>query len=149
VQGMGSPVAGLAFTENGLQPIMESARINYLLGELSASCGQKTDAERRYQLASQSTKASEVVWAWAAAKKQAGYDPAQWQVRLTSALSQAESNFRTGGLKGWWIYSIGILQIALGRDEQGKSSLREALLLPESLMSYHFARLALDGATPR
>jgi tetratricopeptide (TPR) repeat protein len=149
VKGMGSPVAGLAFTENGLQPIMESARINYLLGELSASCGQKTDAERRYQLASQSTKASEVVWAWAAAKKQAGYDPAQWQVRLTSALSQAESNFRTGGLKGWWIYSIGILQIALGRDEQGKSSLREALLLPESLMSYHFARLALDGATPR
>ena len=149
VKGIGSPVPGLAFTENGLQGILESARTNYLLGELSASCGEKTDADRRYQAASQATEASQVVWAWAAARKRAGYDPAQWRVRLTSALSQAESTSRTSALKGWWICSIGTLQIALGRDEQGKSSLREALLLPDSLMSYHFARLVLNGATPR
>jgi tetratricopeptide (TPR) repeat protein len=149
VKGLGSPVAGLAFTENGLQRITESARTDYLLGELSATCGQKADADRRYQISSQAREASQVVWAWAAARKRVGYDSAQWQTRLTLALSEAESRSQTSALKGWWAYSIGILQIALGRDEQGQSSLREALLLPDSLMSDHFARLALDGATPR
>jgi hypothetical protein len=149
VKGLGSPVAGLAFTENGLQRITESARTDYLLGELSATCGQKADADRRYQISSQAGEASQVVWAWAAARKRVGYDSAQWQTRLTLALSEAESRSQTSALKGWWAYSIGILQIALGRDEKGQSSLREALLLPDSLMSDHFARLALDGATPR
>jgi hypothetical protein len=47
------------------------------------------------------------------------------------------------------LYTKGVLQIALGRQQDGESSLRQTLLLPETHMSYHFARLALDGATPR
>ena len=90
-----------------------------------------------------------MVWAWAAARKRAGYDSGRWRGRLTSALSEAEAKFRTSPLKGWWAYSVGILQIALGRQQQGKDSLRDAVLLPESLMSYHFARLARDGAIPQ
>jgi len=146
---LASPVADLGFTQNGLKSIIESARTNFLLGELSASCGDKAEAQRRYEAASQATEPSQVLWAWAAARKQSGYDRAQWQTRLTSALSQAESRLRTSSLKGWWTYCIGALQIALGDEEKSRTSLREAILLPESLMSYHFARLALDGATPR
>jgi tetratricopeptide (TPR) repeat protein len=149
MKSLGSPVAGLAFTENGLPAILESARTNYLLAELSASCRQKTEAERRYEISSRATEASQIVWAWAAARKRAGYDSERWRGRLTSALSEAESRFRTSPLNGWWAYSVGILQIALGRQEQGKDSLRDAVLLPESLMSYHFARLARDGAIPQ
>jgi len=47
------------------------------------------------------------------------------------------------------LYSVGVLQIALGRGVQGQASLRESLLLPENRMSYHFSRLAIEGATPR
>jgi hypothetical protein len=64
-------------------------------------------------------------------------------------MSQAESNARTGANEGWWVYSVGLLQMALGRDSEGKNSLRESLLLPENRMSHHFSRLALEGATPR
>ena len=149
VKNLGSPAAGLAFTENGLQPILESARTNYLLAELSTSCGQKTEADRRYAASSKATDPSQVVWAWAAARKRPGYKPEHWRRRLTSALSEAESRLPASSYKGWWTYSIGILQIALGREEQGRKSLRDVILLPESLMSYHFARLALEGATPR
>jgi tetratricopeptide (TPR) repeat protein len=149
VKNLVSQAEGLAFTENGLQPILESARTNYLLAELSTSCGRKTEADRRYDLASKATEPSQVVWAWAAAKKRSGYDPGYWQTRLESALSDAESRLHASSYKGWWAYSIGILQIALGREEQGRESLRNAILLPDSLMSYHFARLALEGATPR
>jgi tetratricopeptide (TPR) repeat protein len=149
VKELGSRQAGLAFTENGLEPVLESARTSYRLGELFASCGQDTEANRRYQISSQSKEASEVAWAWAAAKKLPGYDSRQGQERLAAALAEAELRSRTSSFKGWWVYSIGILQMALGREAPAKSTLREALLLPQSLMSYHLARLALDGATPR
>ena len=144
-----SPVPGLSFTQNVLQPLLNSARTNYLLGELFSSCGQRDEADRRYLLSAQATDGSDAVWAWASAKKLSGYDPAQWQKRLALALSQAESNARTSTYQGWWFYLAGVLQLALGRDAQGKASLRESLLLPENRMSYHLSRLALEGATPR
>ena len=146
---LGSPVPGLAFTQDGLKPLLNSARTNYLLGEVSSTCGQKEEADRRYRLSAQATDTSDVVWAWASARKLSGYDPAQWQGRLASALSEAESNTQISSHQSWWVYLMGVLQIALGREEQGKTSLRESLLLPESQMSYHFSRLALEGATPR
>jgi len=148
-RALDSPVPGLSFTQSALQPFLNSARTNYLLGELFSSCRQKDEADRRYRLSTQATDVSDAVWAWASAKKLSNYDPAQWQKRLASALSQAESNARTSTYQGWWAYLAGVLQLALGRDAQGKASLREALLLPENRMSYHFSRLALEGATPR
>ncbi|MEQ1473830.1 MAG: hypothetical protein ABLQ96_08410, partial [Candidatus Acidiferrum sp.] len=146
---LGSPVAGLEFTNNGLESILESARTSYLLGELFSSCGQKMKADRRYERASRSAELSQVVWAWAAARKREGYDAQVWRDRLTSSLSQAETRIHTSSFKGWWTYTAATLQIALGREDQGKNSLREVVLLPESLMSYHLARQALAGETPR
>jgi len=148
-RALASPVPGLSFTQDGLQPMLNSARTNYLLGELSSACGQKEEADRRYRLSSEASDASDAVWAWASARKLSGYDPAQWQERLSRALAKVESNARTSAYQGWWVYLAGVLQMALGRDVQGKASLRESLLLPENRMSYHFSRLALEGATPR
>jgi len=148
-EALSSPVPGLLFTQDSLQPMLNSARTNYLLGELFSACGQKEEADRRYGLSSEATDASDAVWAWASAKKLSGYDPTQWQQRLSTALAKAESNARTSAYQGWWVYLAGVLQMALGRDVQGEASLRESLLLPENRMSYHFSRLALEGATPR
>jgi len=146
---LGSPVAGLAFTQDGLEPLLNSARTNYLLGETYSACRQKEEADRMYRLSAQATDPSDVVWAWGSAKKLRSYDAAQWRERLSSALSQAESNTQTSPYQGWSVYSLGVLQLALGRDVEGKASLRESLLLPDNRMSYHFSRLALEGATPR
>src|SRR6266513_265528 len=63
-RALGSPVPGLSFTQDGLQPLLNSARTNYLLGELSSACGQREEAERRYRLSAQATDASDAVWAW-------------------------------------------------------------------------------------
>jgi hypothetical protein len=131
---------------------VESARTNYLLGDLFAACGQKAEAEKRYQFASSpgifQPETSQIVWKWAAARKRAGYDPALWHERLTAALSEVESNSRANA-SGWLQYTKGVLLLALGRQEDGESSLRQTLLSPETHMSHHFALLALDGATPR
>jgi tetratricopeptide (TPR) repeat protein len=146
---LSSPVPGLPFTQDGLQPLLNSARTNYLLAEMFSACGQKEEADRRYRLSAQASDTSDVVWAWASAKKLSNYDPALWQERLSSALSRAESNTRTSTYQGWWVYSVGLLQMALGREIEGKNSLRETLLLPENRLSHHFSRLAMEGATPR
>jgi len=146
---LGSPVPGLAFTQDGLKPLLNSARTNYLLGEVSSTCGQKEEADRRYRPSAQATETSDVVWAWASAKKLGNYDPSLWRERLSAALLQAESNAIASVNQGWWRYSVGVLQMALGHEAQGKASLRESLLLPDNRMSYHFSRLAMEGATPR
>jgi hypothetical protein len=148
-RALGSPVLGLSFTQSGLEPFVNSARANYMLGEASSACSQKEEADQRYRLSAKATDASDAVWAWASAKKLSSYASALWQERLSSALSQAESNARSSANQSWWVYSVGVLQIALGRDIEGKNSLRESLLVPENRMSHHFSRLALEGATPR
>jgi tetratricopeptide (TPR) repeat protein len=146
---LGSPVPGLAFTQDGLKPLLNSARTNYLLGEVSSTCGQKEEADRRYRPSAQATETSDVVWAWASAKKLGNYDPSLWRERLSAALLQAESNAIASVNQGRWLYSVGVLQMALGHEAQGKASLRESLLLPDNRMSYHLSRLAMEGATPR
>ena len=148
-ESIGSPVSGLAFTQAGLVPFLNSARNNFLLGEVSLACGQKKDADESYRRAVQATGPLETVWAWASARMLDGYDPAKWHALLNSALSQAESNVRTNSSSGWWLYTAGVLQIALGETQKGNASLRGALLTPETRMFYHLSRLALAGASPR
>jgi hypothetical protein len=148
-KSLGSPVRDLVFTQDGLPSFLNSARNNFLLGEVFLACGQKKEADESYRLSAQATGASDIVWAWAAARKLDDYDAAQWRALLSAALSQAEANVETGSSPGWWLYSAGVLQIALGNTSKGQASLQEALLVPETRMSYHLSRLAIEGATPR
>jgi tetratricopeptide (TPR) repeat protein len=148
-KSIGSPANGLVFTQDGLAPFLDSARSNFFLGEVSLACGQKKDADESYRRAAQTNGPSDTVWAWAAARRLDGYDASKWQARLNDALSQAESNVRSNSAPGWGLYTAGILQLALGETQKGNASLREALLAPETRMSYHLSRLALAGATPQ
>ena len=118
-KSMGSPVNGLVFTQDGLTPFLDSARSQFLLGEVSQACGQKNDANELYRRAAQATGPSDIVWTWASARKLDGYDPEKWQTRLNAALSQADSNVRTNSSPGWWLYTAGVLQIALGETQEG------------------------------
>ena len=140
---------GLVLTEDGLAPFLDSARSGFLLGEVSLACGQKKAADEMYRRAAEAKGPSDIVWAWASAEKLDGYDRATWGARLNSALSQAESTVHTNGSSTWSLYTAGVLQVALGETQKGNALLREALLAPETRMSYHLSRLALAGATPR
>ena len=148
-KSIGSPVRGLVFTEDGLAPFLDSARSDFLLGEVSLACGQKKEAGELYRRAAQATGPSDRVWAWASVRRLDGFDEAKERERLNAALSQAESNLRTNGSLSWSLYTAGALQIALGETQQGRMLLREALLAPDTRMSHHLSRLALGGATPQ
>src|SRR5207248_11638682 len=100
--------------QDGLKPLLDSARTNYLVGETLFTCGQKEEAERRYRLSAQATDTSGAVWAWASAKKLGSYDPALWRERRSPALSPAGANARTMANQGWSACSLRGLPTWLG-----------------------------------
>ena len=138
----GSEVAGLAFTRDGLEPILKSARTNYLLGSAYLRCGKSAEAQARFAAAASSDSAPELRWAWSAAQKLPGFDPEQWQKRLESALKQAEETSGTNNLSAWWFYNMGSLQQALGRTAEADATLQKVFLLPDHMLVYHLTRLA-------
>ena len=139
---LGSAVAGLAFTRDGLEPVLKSARTNYLLGSAYLRCGKSAEAQARFAAAASSDSAPELRWAWSAAQKLPGFDPEQWQKRLESALKQAEETSGTNNLSAWWFYNMGSLQQALGRTAEADATLQKVFLLPDHMLVYHLTRLA-------
>ena len=64
-RNLGSEVPGLAFTRDGLEPILQSARTRYLLGTVFAGCGETVEAKARFELASAAsapTRSSGLGW---------------------------------------------------------------------------------------
>jgi tetratricopeptide (TPR) repeat protein len=144
---LGSPVAGLEFTRDGLEPFLKSARTNYLVAEVYASCGQKPEADALFEDASKATEISDLFWAWFAAKHRQGYDPATWTSRLNAGVEHAEKASRGASSQAWWHYVAGTLRIAAGDKARGQSELREVFLFPDTRMCHHLARLALTDTT--
>jgi tetratricopeptide (TPR) repeat protein len=144
-RALGSAFAGLAFTEDGLRPFLDSARTQFLLGKLFTACNEKNAAEQSYRLAAKASRSSDTVWAWASARELSGQDDAAFQKRLAATLVQAQSSTETNPRSSWAFYSLGLVQSALHQEQEAAASLRESLLLPDSQMAHHLARLALRG----
>jgi Tfp pilus assembly protein PilF len=142
-KALGHPVDGLAFTEEGLEPYLTSARTNYLLADTYNTCGEKSEATARFRQIAKDTEIPNLAWAAQAAKRLEGYDPEQWKQRLAAGVTQAEDISKRSNSKGWWMYTAGMLRIAAGEREQGDAELREVFLLPDNRMSHHLSRLAL------
>ncbi|MBV9885960.1 MAG: hypothetical protein JO119_05375, partial [Acidobacteria bacterium] len=146
---IGKPVAGLDFTQNGLDPFLHSARTKYVLADAQNSCGEKSEASAKFKELAADTDHSNLVWANQAAKHLPDYDSAQWTERLTSAIPRAEQQFQRSNSKVTWMYIAGTLRLAAGQTDAARAELRDALLLPDSHLSHHFIRLALsESAQP-
>ncbi|HEX4488508.1 MAG TPA: DUF5107 domain-containing protein [Terriglobales bacterium] len=146
VQNMGAAVPDLAFTHDGLEPILKSARTSYLLGSVYEACNKPDDAKKNFEAATGESSPDQIGWAWLAAQKLPNFNKEEWQSRLHAALEQAESRSETSGYPSWWLHTAGMLQKDLGQDPG--QSFRQALLLPDRMLSYHFTRLAMSEAKP-
>ena len=135
---LGSSVPGLDFTQDGLQPVLDSARNNYLLGKLYESCVQREQTKAFFQRAAGATGAGDVAWAFLAAKKLDSYSEAAWRAKLVSAAGAVETPSSS-----WETYQSAMLQRALGNEAAADAEFRQAFLLPDSRMAYHLSRLAL------
>lgn len=147
-QHLGSEVPGLVFTRDGLEPMLQTARTNYLLASAYSSCGKADESKAKLQAAAGAIAPDQVRWAWLAAKKLPGFEPAQWQTRLQTSFEQAASRSQTSAFPSWWMYTAGSLARELGNADEANVRFRNALLLPDRMLAYHLTRLAKTQSTP-
>jgi tetratricopeptide (TPR) repeat protein len=143
---LGTPVPDLAFTKDGLEPMLQSARTNYLLGTIESQCERPERAQARYSRAAQASELNQLVWARAAAEKLPGFDGTKWTGLLKSALAQSQVQRDLGSATSWSLYNSGLLKSALGDKESASADFEAALLLPDRLLAYHLIRLARGAA---
>lgn len=145
-QRLVSEVPGLEFTRDGLEPILQSARTNYLLGSVYSACGKSEDAKKKFEVATNATSADQTRWAWLAAQELPGFDPQNWQNRLQTALTDATNRTETSAYPSWWFYNAGLLEGEL-HQQAADMKFQKALLLPDRMLAYHLARLARSNST--
>jgi tetratricopeptide (TPR) repeat protein len=146
---LGKGVAALDFTHEGMDPFVQSARVQYFLGIAESQCGRHDEASAHFQKAADSTSPAEVVWALRAARMLPGYDDSIWHPRLEAALVRVEGEIKTRSLKGIWIYAAGMIERELGRHQAAMERFQQAVLLPDRMLSLHLSRLAIaENAHP-
>ncbi|HSS99434.1 MAG TPA: hypothetical protein VLK33_20505, partial [Terriglobales bacterium] len=145
-QHLGSEVPGLDFTKDGLDPIINSARTNYLLGTAYAVCGKADGAKAKYEQAASASGTDQIRWAWLAAQKLPNFDQQKWQARLQTALTDATNRTETSAYPSWWMYNAAELEKELGKSQEADARFQKALLLPDRMLAYHFTRLAQSKA---
>jgi tetratricopeptide (TPR) repeat protein len=147
-QNIGKAVPDLAFTRDGLEPILQTARSNYLLGYVYKTCGKAEEAKVKFQAAAGAAAPDQIRWAWLAAKELPGFEPSQWQSRLQTSFDQAASRSETSAFPSYWNYAAGSLAQELGKSDEVSMRFRNALLLPDRMLAYHFTRLAAEKPKP-
>jgi tetratricopeptide (TPR) repeat protein len=140
------PVPDLPFTHDGLQPFLESARFNYLLGSTYKACNVAQKSQSHFTQASQHSNPNEAIWSWKASQELPNADRSVARQKLEAALDSMRS---AGDLaSGSLLYHAGMLDRELGNTQQANQEFRDALLQPDQIMTYHLTRLALSGNQP-
>lgn len=144
VDKLGNEVPGLAFTRDGLPPILDSARTQYLIGSVLSACGRAEDGNQHFARAAAQTGIDEISWAQAAAMKLGIASNSEWDRKLEAALAHVQSAMSADSSIA--AYRIGCIERALGHREAAEGQFQQALLLPDRLMAHHLARLARSHA---
>ena len=141
---LGAPVPDLAFTHDGLEPLMRSARMNYLLGVIHNNCKQPDKARVSFGQAAKASGFENAVWAAKASAELPEYDADSAKQKLESVLQHTRSTSDVSSRTGWWLYNAALLESALGEKQQAEADFRSAFLSPDQMLTYHLTRLALE-----
>jgi tetratricopeptide (TPR) repeat protein len=147
---LGQAVADLPFTKDGMEAFLNGARVQYLLGEAFALAGDDGAARRHWQQAAAGhdsyPQADAAFVALAGRRLDAGTE-AERRAPLEAALESWNNRLVSGtNFPGANAAGQGYFLLALGREEEGRAKLREALLLPDKMMSHYLSRAALAGS---
>jgi tetratricopeptide (TPR) repeat protein len=143
---LADPVPDLPFTRDGLEPLLRSARFNYLIGIIYKTCGQEQKAKSNFQEAAAQSGMENAVWSWKASQELPSFDRSAQQQKLQGIIDRSKNDGESGGQSSWWHYNIGLINKALGNEDLAQKEFRQAFLSPDHLLSYHLTRRAVSGA---
>jgi tetratricopeptide (TPR) repeat protein len=148
VEDLAQPIPDLAFTRDGLEPFLQSARFSYLIGTVYESCKVPDKALNSFKQAVEKSSFGDAAWAWKASQQLPDFDPGSAKQKLQSTLDRVKKSDSSDSPGGWWFYNAGMLDASQGNTQQASKKFREALLSPDTLMTYHLTRLAMSGNNP-
>lgn len=120
-----------------------SAREAVQLAAIAKTCGHVDAAQALLRKAAASDGFTNLYWAVQAEKLLGASDSGAARKRLLDALGAAESRAEVAASSGSWCYNTAMLNLAAGNTQRARQLLMQALLLPDTNMSHHLARLAL------
>jgi hypothetical protein len=148
VDHLAQPVPDLAFTRDGLEPFLQSARLAYLMGSVYKSCEVPDKARSSFKQAAEKSSFGDAAWAWKASQQLPDFDHGSAKQKLQSILERVKKSDSSDSPGGWWFYNVGMLDAGSGNTQQAAREFREALLSPDTLMTHHLTRLAMSGNNP-
>jgi len=148
VDDLAQPEPDLAFTRDGLEPFLESARFRYLVGNVYKRCNMSDKARSSFKRAAEKSSFGDAAWAWKAAQQLPDFDHSSAKQKLQSILERVKTSGGSESPSGRRFYNAGMLDACSGNMQQAAKEFREALLSPDTLMTYHLTRLARSGDTP-
>src|SRR5579871_69159 len=143
VDHIAEPTTDLAFTRDGLDPFLRTARFQFLIGSVYRSCNVPDRAQDHFAQAAQKSSFGDAVWAWKASQSLPNFDAESAKRSLQDMLEHAKNGGDTTSASGSWFYNVAMLDRAAGNAEQAEQRFREALLSADTLMSYHLTRLSM------
>jgi tetratricopeptide (TPR) repeat protein len=150
---VGDAVPGLPFTENGMEAIVGGARVQYLMGEVFALAGDEPAARQRWQAAAfgrDSYPQADAAFVFLARRRLGIGTEDERRAALESVLASWNNRLVSGtNFPGANAAGQGYFLRALGRHAEAEAKLREALLLPDKMMSHYLSRAALAGTSRR
>jgi hypothetical protein len=145
---MAEPVSDLAFTRDGLEPFLRSARFTYLLGSVYKSCNLQERARSNFKQAAEQSRPEDAVWSWRASQELPDFDERAAKQRLQSILDRTNRDGNISPRTGWLLYNAAMLDRAVGNTQRAEKEFREAFFRPDQLLTYHLTRLELSGSNP-
>jgi tetratricopeptide (TPR) repeat protein len=151
---LAEPVPDLAFTNDGMEVFLEGARTQYLIGEAYARCGDTDAARTHWEKAAAGADAypyPHAAYAYRAARRLRPEAAETERPRVQAALDAWIKRLEVGtNFPGANAVGQGLFLRELGREEEARAKLKDALYLPDRLMSHYQSRAALrEDATER
>ena len=144
VDNLAQPVPDLAFTHDGIEPFLESARFRYLTGSAYQNCKVPDKAQSNFRQAAEKSSFPDAAWAWKASQQLPDFDHNSANQKLQSVLDRVQKSDSSESHAGPWFYNAGMLDAESGNTQRATKEFREALLSADSLMTYHLTRLAMS-----
>jgi Flp pilus assembly protein TadD len=140
LHSLGSPVEGLEFTRDGLQPILDTARSRFLIGEVFEACKNPDEARNWFAQAARVKELAQAAWAARATVTLGSYDDAQWKAQLERALTAVEEDDSSALNE----YQAALLKATLGDTSGAAQGYRAVFDKQDTRMAYHLARMETE-----
>ncbi len=130
--------SGLVVNEAVSQPYVRMAAI-------AKTCKNPQLSEELLQKAAGSKIGADSAWVAKAQELLGIHNVTEQQRKLQASVASAARVKDTSAFTGWWWYNIGTMQAALNHKDQAREAFNNALLLPDSMMSHHLSRAAIEN----